>query len=111
MRRILEPKYQKADLVKIASDSKLLSSNEQSMLYDSLTKYKLLFGRTLETLKTKPVDLELQTGSKPYNSNPYLFPWAHKAVFWKEVEHLYQLGLFKNEPVGEGSPRFYLTVK
>ena len=41
--RILDAKYQKANLSKITSDIKHLSSDEQFMLYNVLTKHELLF--------------------------------------------------------------------
>ena len=54
------------------------------MLRDVLNKYELLFDGTLGTLKKKPVDIELQTGAKPYNVKPYPVPRVHKAVLlWK----------------------------
>ena len=77
------------------SNSKHLSTDEQSMLYYVLTKYELLFDKTLGTCKTKPVDIELQTGAKPYHSKPYMVPQSHEAVFCKEVEWLCQLGVLK----------------
>ena len=41
-RRILDAKYKKSDLSNIVSDSKHLSNDEQSMLYDVITKYEWL---------------------------------------------------------------------
>ena len=89
MRRILDAKYQKSDLSKILSNSKHLINDRQSMLYDVLTKYELLFNGTLGTWKMNPVDIELQLGTKPYHSNLYPVPQAHKAVFCKELEWLF----------------------
>ena len=77
------------------SSSKYLSNDERSMLYDVLTKYVLLFYGTLRTCETKPVDIELQAGAKPYNSMPYPVPRAHEAIFRKEVECLCQIGVLK----------------
>ena len=57
MCRLLDSKYQNSDLRKIVSNSKHLNNNKHSMLRDVLTKYELLFGRTLGTWKTKPVDI------------------------------------------------------
>ena len=77
------------------SDSKNLSSDEQSMLYGVLTEYELLFYVTLRTWKTKPLDIELQPRAKTYCSKPYQMPREHGAVFCKEVERFYQLGVLK----------------
>ena len=72
--RILDAKYQNANLRQIVSNSKYLNDNEQIMLRDLLTKYEFLFDGTLGTWKTKPVDIEIQLGAKPYYTKPYLVP-------------------------------------
>ena len=41
---------------------------------------KLLFNGNLGTWKTRPVDIELHPGAKPYHYKPYLVPRAHEAV-------------------------------
>ena len=53
------------------------------MLREVLTKYELLFGGTLVTLKTKPVDIELYPGGNPYHAKPYPVARAHDSVFRK----------------------------
>ena len=50
-RIILDSKYQKFDLSRIASDSKNLSSDKQSMIYNSPTKFEFLLCGTLVTWK------------------------------------------------------------
>ena len=37
------------------------------MLYDVLPKYKVILNVTLGTCKTKTVNIEMQTGAKPYH--------------------------------------------
>ena len=54
------------------------------MLYDVLTKYELIFGGSLGTWKTKPVNIELPLGAKRYHSDPYLLTQAHGAFFLRE---------------------------
>ena len=82
-RKILDTNYQKAYLNNIMSEVKHLSHNEKCMLHEVLSKYELLFDRTLGTWKPKPVDIELEPGDKPYNSIPYLVPCSHAAVIKK----------------------------
>ncbi len=54
--RILDTKYQKADLQAIVRDNcKHLSADQQKKLLQLLKKYKLLFDGTLGDWKTKPV--------------------------------------------------------
>ena len=77
------------------SNSKNLNDNEQIMLRDLITKYEFLFDGTLGTWKTKPVDIGLQSGAKPYHAKPYSVPRAHGDVLRKEVEQLCQLRVSK----------------
>ena len=51
------------------------------MFYNVLTKYAFLFNVTLVTWKTKPVDIELHPGAKPYHSKLYPGPRAQEAIF------------------------------
>ena len=68
--RILDAKYKKYDLSKIVSDRKNINSDKQSMLYNVLTKYELIFDRNLGTWKTKSLDIELYPVSKTYHWKP-----------------------------------------
>ena len=95
MRRIFDTKYQKANLRKIVSNSKHLNKNEQIILRELLTKYEFHFEWTIGIWKTKPEDIEIQLGSKPYHYKSYPVPRSNKAVFRKEVERLCQLGVLK----------------
>ncbi len=64
--RILDAKYQKADLQLIVRDiCKHLSANQQKKLLQLLTKYELLFDGTLGDWKTKPVSFQLKAGVSP----------------------------------------------
>ena len=67
------------------SDSKNLSSETQSILYDVLIKHELILNRTLGTRKTNPVDIEPHPGAIPYHSNQYLVPQSHEDVLKKLV--------------------------
>jgi hypothetical protein len=66
--RILDAKYQKADLQSIVRDNcKHLSTDQQKKLLQLLTKYQLLFDGTLGDWKTKPVSFQLKEGVSPYH--------------------------------------------
>ena len=56
------------------SDIKHLSNDEQSMLYGVLTKYEFIIDGTIVTWKTKPVDIELHPGAKPFHSKTLPVP-------------------------------------
>ncbi len=63
--RILDAKYQKADLQLIVKDKcKHLSADQQNKLLQLLTKYELLFDGTLGDWTTKPVSFQLKEGSQ-----------------------------------------------
>ena len=53
------------------------------MLFYILNKYKFLFEVTLGNWNTKPVDIEIQPGSKPHHTKIYPVHQAHKEVFFK----------------------------
>jgi hypothetical protein len=66
--RILDAKYQKADLQSIVKDNcKHLSANHQKKLLQLLTKYESLFDGTLGDWKTKLVSFQLKERVSPYH--------------------------------------------
>jgi hypothetical protein len=100
--RILDAKYQKADLQSIVKDKcKHLSANQQKKLLQLLTKYKSLFDGTLGDWKTKPVSFQLKEGVSPYHGRAYPVPKVHKETIIKEVERLCQLGVLERQPASE----------
>ena len=80
---IWDAKYQKSDVSIFTSESKNLNSDEQGMLYKILTKYEFLSDRTLETWKTKPVDIEIHPEKKPKIQN-HTQCHAHMKTHWGE---------------------------
>jgi hypothetical protein len=92
--RILDARYQKADLQSIVTDKcKHLNANQQKKLLQLLTKYELLFVGTLGNWKTKPVSFQLKEGVSPYHGQAFPVPKVHKEIIKKEVERLCQLGV------------------
>ncbi len=70
--RILDAKYQKADLQSIVRDNyKHLSANQQKKLLQLLKKYESLFDGTLGDWKTKPVSFQLKGGVSPYHGQAF----------------------------------------
>jgi hypothetical protein len=69
--RILDAKYQKADLQAIVRDNcKHLSTDQQKKLLQLLKKYESFFDGTLGSLgdwKTKPVSFQLEEGVSSYH--------------------------------------------
>ena len=92
--RILDAHYEKYDLRKVESNNKKLTEYKRNEIHNLLTKYKFLFDITLGTNKT-PVCIELQPGTKPHHAKPCPVLRVHEAIFKREVEHLYQIGVLK----------------
>ncbi len=87
--RILDTKYQKADLQLIVRNNcKHLSANHQKKLLQLLKKIELLFDGTLGDWKTKPVSFQLKGGVSPYHGQAFPVPKIHKDIIMKEVGRL-----------------------
>jgi hypothetical protein len=112
--RILDAKYQKADLQSIVRDNcKHLSADKQKMLLQLLTKYESLFDGTLGDWKTKPVSSQLKEGVSLYHGRAFPVPKVHKETTIKEVERLVcQLGVLERQPASDwASPSFIIPKK
>jgi hypothetical protein len=100
--RILDAKYQQADLQSIVRDNfKHLSPDHQKKLLQLLKTYELLFDSTLGDWKTKLVSFQLKEGVSPYNGQAFPVPKVHKDTIIKEVERLCQLGVLERQPASE----------
>jgi hypothetical protein len=113
--RILDAKYQKADLQSIVRDNcKHLSANQQKKLLQLLKKYESLFDGTLGDWKTKPVSFQLKEGVSPYHGQAFPVPKVHNNTIIKEVERLCQVGVLvlERQPASEwASPSFIIPKK
>jgi hypothetical protein len=113
--RILDAKYQNADLQLIVRDNcKHLSANQQKKLLQLLKKYEtlFLFDGTLGDWKTKPVSFQLKEGVSPYHGRAFPVPKVHKDTIIKEVERLCQLGVLERQAASEWAlPSFIIPKK
>jgi hypothetical protein len=111
--RILDAKYQKADLQSIVRDNcKHLSANQQKKLLQLVTKYESLFDGTLGDWKTKPVSFQLKEVVSPYHGQAFSVPKVLKKTIIKEVERLCQLGVLERQPASKwASPSFIIPKK
>ncbi len=92
VRRILDAKYQKADLQAIVKDKcNHLSADQQKKLLQLLQKYESLFDGTIGDWKTKLVSFQLKEGVSPYHGQAFPVPKVHKETIIKEVERLCKL--------------------
>ena len=111
--KILDAKYEKADLPKIVKDNcDHLSSAQQRKLLLLLQKYEILFDGTLGDWQTSPVSFQLKDGAKPYHGRPFPVPHVHLKTLKKEVARLCELGVLKRQPSSEwASPTFIIPKK
>ena len=84
--RILDAKYEKADLPKIVSDYDHISNNQKQQLLRLLQKYETLFDGTLGTWKGSTYDIELKDNVKPYHASAYNMPKSIDKTMKLEVD-------------------------
>jgi hypothetical protein len=95
LKKILDAKYEPADLDKIAHNCDYLTDDEQMQLLSLLHKYQHLFNGSLGTWNDKPFDIELKAYAKPYHSRPFPVPKIHEATLKIELECLTKAGVLK----------------
>jgi hypothetical protein len=89
MVKILDAKYEKADLPAIIRENcSHLTASAREKLLSVLLKFKSLFNGTLDDWKLPPVSFELKEGMKPYHGRPYPILHKHKAILMKEIKRL-----------------------
>ena len=93
--KILDAKYEKANLRVVADSAKHLTSNEREKLYWLLIKYKEIFDGSLGVWKMDDVNLEMKDGAKPHSQRYYPVPHLYKETFKKELDRLERLGVLE----------------
>ena len=108
--KILDAKYEKADLPKIVEETcEHIDESERQELLELLQKYEEMFDGTLGDWKTEPVHFELKEGAKPFRGRPCPVPHIHKETLSKEVDRMVELGILKWEGESEwASPSFII---
>jgi len=93
MVRILDAKYEKADLQAVVKDNcSHLNPIQQGKLLELLTEFEPLFDGTLGDWRTEPVSFQLKEGVKPYHGRAFPVPRIHKETLMKEVQRQCELG-------------------
>ena len=110
--KLLDAKYQKADLRAVVQKATHLNSRQREMLYALLIKYEDIFDGKLGEWKTDPVELELKEGVEPHSQRHYPMPRIHRDVFKKDLDRLVKLGVLERTNESEwGSPTFIIPKK
>ncbi len=100
MVKILDAKYEKADLPAIIRENctHLVTASIREKLLSVLLKFEALFKGTLGDWKLPPVSFELKEGMKPYHGRPYPILHKHKALLMKEIKRLCNIGVSEWQP-------------
>jgi len=110
--RILDAKYEPADLPKVVEENcSHLTVKQRKQLLKLLQKHEKMFQGTLGKWVGEEVHFELKEGAQPWQGKPYPLPRVHKETIKKEVERLVQLGVLskvENEDSRWGSPCFII---
>jgi hypothetical protein len=112
MVKILDAKYEKADLPAIIKEncSHLTASNREKLL-SVLLKFAPLFDGTFGDWKPS-VSFELKIGIGPYHVRLYPIPHKHKAVLMKEIKWLCNIGVLEWQPSSRRAlPTFIIPQK
>jgi hypothetical protein len=87
MVKILDSKYEKADLPAIIRENcSHLTASDREKLLSVLLQFELLFDGTLGDWKLPLVSFELKEGMKPYPGRPYPILHKNKAMLMKEIK-------------------------
>ena len=112
LKKILDAKYEAADLEEIVRTCEHLDTNEQEQLHALLRKYEHLFDGTLGTWNNEPYDIELKDGAQPYHSRPFPIPKVHERTLKIELERLVEIGVLKRKNNSEwAAPTFIIPKK
>jgi hypothetical protein len=112
LKKILDAKYEKADLHEICRACTHLSTAEQDKLLTVLRKHEILFDGTLGRWEGRPCDIELKPGATPYHARPFPIPRVHEQTLKMELERLCQIGVLKKINHSEwAAPTFIVPKK
>ena len=110
--RILDAKYEKADLPQLCGQQTHLSSHEQESLLKVLKQYEHLFDGTLGEWKGSGVSFELKPNATPYHAKPYPIAHVHEKPTKTECDRLVKLGVLEECQESEwAAPTFIIPKK
>ena len=112
IKRILDAKYEAANLEEVAEDAVHLSKEERQQLYKLLSKYESLFDGTLGTWKNETLSLNLKPDAKPYHARSFPIPKCYELTLRQEVDRLVKIGVLKKVNRSEwAAPTFIIPKK
>ena len=112
IKRILDAKYEKANLSKIVREAIHLKTCEQDKLYEVLKKYEILFDGTLGKWEGEPYHIDLRDNVTPFHAKPFSIPKMYEHTLKMEVERLIKLGVLRKINNSEwAAPTFIIPKK
>ena len=81
MIKILDSKYEKANLREVVKGAKHLHQTQRDKLYQLLLKYEDIFDGTLGEWEGDPVNFELIDDAKPHSQRHYPVPHSYLSGF------------------------------
>ena len=111
--KILDAKYEKADIQAIVKDNCThLNPKHKRLLLEVIKRFETILEGTLGDWKTKPVSLQVRPESTPYHGRAFPVPKIHQVVLKKELKRLCELGVLEWQPSSEwASPSFIIAKK
>ena len=112
IKKILDAKYEAADIPTIVESCTHLTDLEKSKLAKLLLKYEELFDGTLGKWKGPPVDIQLRENVKPYHARAYPIPKSQEAKIRAEIYKLIEARVLKKVNRSEwAAPNFVIPKK
>ena len=110
--KILDSTYAKAYLKQVANNATQMNAEERTQLLRLLKYFGGFFYGALGYWDIDPVNLDLNPGSKPFNSKYYPVPIINRVNFRKELECLLKIGLLTPLQQSQyGTPVFIIPKK
>ena len=109
LKKILDAKYEKADIPEIVQSSIHLKEDQKAKLEELLIKYEALFDGTLGQWKGPPINIELRADAKHYHARPYPIPTSQEKKIRLEIERLIRARVLKKVNRSEwAAPNFII---
>ncbi len=112
IKRILDAKYEPADLLAVSKQATHLATEEQEKLHQLLIKYETLFDGTLGHWNDVEYAIDLKPDMTPYHARAYPIPHKYVDTLKMEVERLCEVGVLKRVNRSEwAAPTFIIPKK
>ena len=112
IRKILDAKYEPANLEEVAESCEHLTKSQRKQLCQLLQKYSTLFDGSLGIWNSEPYNIELKQGVTPYHARPYPIAKIHEKTLKMEIDRLCKVGVLKKVNRSEwAAPSFIIPKK